>query len=294
MASFPIDTLLIAEKVTIAEVISPNFMTLKEDVLFIANGSKDTLLYQYVLPQFECIYKGGHIGSGPDEFTIFPSFCQTLTDDIFIWGYTPNTIRRFRLDNDKQLAFEQEYKLARNEIMNQMHVVDDSMLVYNDNNFNLALKKIDLKTGKMVATLDLGKEDHPDAFFYKNRGYMAANDQYIVYVYVYKKQIDVYRASDFSLYKRIVDDSAPSRVVIGHQKECTSYYGMPFAGRDCFYTLCEDGKETVLEVFDYEGHAIAKYHFDIVPYTYVVDEKQNMLYGYNYKQEDYLLKFKMK
>lgn len=43
------------------------------------------MLYQYSLPEFQCIYKGGAKGGAEDEFQIFPRFVkQSLT--IYIFG----------------------------------------------------------------------------------------------------------------------------------------------------------------------------------------------------------------
>ncbi|MDR0989605.1 MAG: TolB-like 6-bladed beta-propeller domain-containing protein [Prevotellaceae bacterium] len=295
MAPFPIDTLLIAEKVPVAEMLSPNYMMLKNDVLFIANSSEDTMLYQYAVPQFDCIYKGGRKGKGPGEFQSHVTFCESTTDDIYIRGYTYTTIRRFQFDHAKQLSFKSEYKLARDEPMNQVHVVEDSMLLYSAIPMEFALKKVNLKTGKIVATFAFEKEEHNESFFDKYRGFMTANDQYIVYVYIFKKQIDLYRVGDFSLYKRIVDESAPSQVVVGKPKESTFYYGLTYAGKNHFYAMCaEDEKKVALQVFDYQGNSTHKYRFDILPEIFVVDEKRNMLYGYSSDLEDYLLRYRLR
>lgn len=108
---------------------------------------------------------------------------------------------------------------------------------------------------------------------------MAANDSFIVYPYVYKKQIDIYEIETMTLYKRIIGNYQPQDIKIGDFQNNQIYYLDVTAGKDYFYALCRDEKQnTYLEVFDYEGCPKARYSFDIVPYQFEIDEKKGYIY----------------
>ena len=151
---------------------------------------------------------------------------------------------------------------------------------------------MNLKSREELGRIILETEEHGEPFFYKNRGIMAANDSLIVYAYTYKKQIDFYRISDMQCCRQLIKSGAPISVTVGDWQHNINYYVNIVAGRRYLYLLCQgEYDEKYLEVFDYSGHSIAKYKFDVVPELFDVDEQNGILYGYNGNLEDYLLKF---
>ena len=48
-----------------------------------------------------------------------------------------------------------------------------------------------------------------------------------------------------------------------------------------------------LKTFDYKGNPVSKYTFDICPQIFAIDETNNMLYGFSFKLEDYLLRCRL-
>lgn len=294
MGLFPIDKQLVAERIPVKEVLSPGYLMLKGDCLFVTGEKGDTMLYQYRVPPFDCKYKWGEKGQGEDDFQLFPMFAKSQSDDVYIWGYTPTVIKRFLLERDGRLIFKNKYVLATYESFNQMHIVRDSILIYSAIPSEFAIKKVCLHTGKLLDKISIKTEDHHESFFYSNRGYVAANNSFIVYPYVYKKQIDIYNVESLTLYKSIIGDYQPQKIRIGDFENNKIYYLNVVAGKNCFYALCKGEDEKVfLEVFDYEGDSKARYSFDIVPYQFEVDEERGYIYGYNDKLEDYFLRFRL-
>lgn len=200
--SFPVEKSLFAERVKVNEVFSLSKMMYKGDYLFVSDArSNENLIHQYSLPDFKCVYEGGSKGQAEDEFQIFPVFCNTPADKVYIWGYTMFSIRSFTLDNAGQLTFERKYDLPiSGDMYNDIHVVRDSILVMNEVS-QLAIKKINLNNQQIIGEIKFKKDEHNESFFCENSGYMAANDSLIVYAYRYKKQIDIYDMGDMKLKK---------------------------------------------------------------------------------------------
>ena len=70
------------------------------------------MLYQYSLPEFKCIYKGGVKGQAEDEFQVYPRIWRTLTGKVYIGGYTEFSLKSFRMDNTYHLSFEKKIRIA--------------------------------------------------------------------------------------------------------------------------------------------------------------------------------------
>lgn len=294
MQSFPLEKSLEGEAVLIQDILEPNFLMLKHRSLFVSSIKSDSMIYQYSVSDFLPLYKGGIKGQGEGEFQLFPMFCRTMSDYVYIWGYNPLTVKCFTLSNEQTLSFSHEYVLPFYESFNQMHIIKDSILIYSAIPSEFAIKKIDLKNSKELGEIKIKKDDHNDSFFYKNRGILAANDSLIIYAYIYKKQIDFYNVSDLKLKKKLIGGDVNPDIRIGDFDNNVNYYINIVAGKKYFYALCQgENKDYALEVFDYEGCSIAKYRFDVVPYLFDVDETDNCIYGFNYEQEDYLYKYRM-
>jgi hypothetical protein len=297
--AFPVEKSLFAEKVKVNEVFSLSKMMCKGNYLFASDvRSNENLIHQYSLPDFKCVYKGGSKGQAEDEFQIFPIFCNTPADKVYIWGYTMFSVKSFTLDNAGQLSFERKYDLPMSgDTYNDVHVVRDSILVMKEVT-QLAIKKINLNNQQMIGEIKFKKDEHNEPFFCENAGYMVANDSLIVYAYHYKKQIDIYDMDDMKLKKRLVGDEIAPHIVL-YDSENTVYrnYGI-YAGKDYFYVWCP-GKWGVkngcsIEVFDYSGGSIAKYELDVMLTTFTIDEQNRAIYGYNDEVfEDGFLKFSL-
>jgi hypothetical protein len=296
---FMIEKKLIGEKVPMKEVVSPEFMTKTDDFLLISS-SGDTMIFSYAIPSLEHKSHTGVQGGGPDDFSPFPMFCETnQNSNIYIWGYTPQTIRKFSINNEGQSVFEKEFLLKNNEEFNNMYIINDSLFLYYLME-ELCIKKYDLIGEHPIDEIRMEKENHRESYFYSNRGNFIANDSTIVFAYQFKKQIDIYDLHTLKLKTVITDNKKYPKPIVRDIKNTMHHYMNIVAGKDFFYAMYHGvngnvGADTdVIEVYDYEGNAVKKYSFDSAdtfPYLFVVDESKGYIYGYNQRQEDYLLRF---
>lgn len=179
-----------------------------------------------------------------------------------------------------------------------MNIINDSLFIYYSSN-QLAITKYDLKNQTELDKIKLEKDDGNESYFYSNRGLIAANDSFVVYPYIYKKQIDIYAVKDFKLVKRINDGKHYPEIIANDIEDITYHYLNVYAGKKYFYALYVGHKEDnnflgrTLEVYDYGGNPIIKYTFDIIPFYFVVDEENGYIYATNAHYEDYLLRYKL-
>lgn len=291
-APFDDEKLLREDTLLYDDIISPDFLILKGRSLFVASSRSDSMLWQYALPDMTLLGSGGLKGHGKGEFSLFPMFCRSCSDKLYIWDYTPLTIKSFSLGIGQDIQQEEEFTLPNYESFNQMHIVHDSLLIYSAIPSEYAIKKINLRSGKEEGKIEIEKDDHEETFFYKNRGLMAANGKFIVYAYCCKKQIDIYRMADMKLYKRLSDRNAKPEIKIGDFEHTIQYYVNLVVGANYIYALCEGKeKEYSLEVIDFEGRTVMRYRFVTAPFLFDVDEKEGCIYGYNPDSEDYFLKY---
>ena len=96
MEPFPEEKLLYAERIRVDEIINPEQMVLKKQSILVTDSrNHDAMLYQYSLPEFKCVYKGGVKGQAEDEFQVYPRIWRTLTDKVYIGGYTEFSLKSF-------------------------------------------------------------------------------------------------------------------------------------------------------------------------------------------------------
>lgn len=290
---FEREATLMAEKIYMENVTAPDFILLKNNFLFVSSSRSDSMLSQYSLPNMKLLYQGGIKGQAENEFALFPMFCRCFTDDLYIWGNTPLSIKCFSVDETGKLSLQKKYAMPYYESFNQMHIFHDSILVYSAIPNDFAIKKINLNRGEEIGKIEFETEDHKETFFYRERGIMTASENYIVYAYFYKKQIDIYDIETMNLYKRLKDKEEEPIVRVGDFEGNTHYYVNVLAGKERIYALCREKDDYVLEVFDYEGTTLIKYKFDIVPFLFDVDEQNGILYGYNEEWEDYFLRYRL-
>jgi len=260
--SFDEHDTLYAKKEQVREIISPNFITKKGDFLIVASSNSNPMLYMYSLPSLELVSTTGNKGRGPNEIPTFPMFCESSRSPwVYIWGYQPTTLFSFDVSagNFNKIG---EHHLSRYEEFNNMHVLSDSLFLFYLPD-QLTIKKYDLKNQKWLNEIVLKKDSHNESFFYRNRGYMAANDSYVIYAYYFKKQIDIYDLRTFKLKIRINDGKTYAPPVPGSFEQVTYQYSKVYAGANYFYVLHNGIKRAdgsyinkSLEVYDYEGNAV--------------------------------------
>ena len=297
-ANFPAHKELKAIKHLSSEILFPNFMTITGNILSISSTLSDSMLYHYSLPEMELIENTGSKGNAEDEFSAFPMFCSTPADDaLYVWGYKPNSIKKFVVNDQNELEYAQSFAIDYHEF-NNMNVVRDSLFIYYDID-NLEIKKHNLHKNVPIDNVQLKKEDHKESYFYSNRGTIAANDSFIVHAYLFKNRIDIYDVKTLELKTVIGNKSQNPNITVGDFNNLRYQYLNVVAAKDCFYVLYsgekrnDTPKNNKVEVYDYQGNPISEYKFDIPPAFIVVDEKNQMMYGFNAEYQDYLLSYEM-
>jgi hypothetical protein len=287
-----------AERITIDSIFNPAFIFLKNNRLIFSAYKSPRMLYVYSLPDLDFLYATGEQGHGPEDFELFPMFCKSFSDDIYIWGYTPTRIKQFAVSQSGELHFKRDINLSLYESFNQMHIVQDSLLIYSAIPSDFSINKYNMRSHGIEGKIDIKKEDHAESFFYSNRGMLAANDSLIIYSYIYKNQIDIYHVDDLKLHKRIVGDYSKNSIIIGDFENNVNHYLSVLTGKKYFYALyngklASNEKDYAIEVFDYDGTPVKKYLFDIAPILFEIDEENGYIYGYNANYEGYILKYKI-
>lgn len=290
---------LIAEKIPVNEVFSTDFVTKSGDYFIISSSKSDTTLFLYEIPSLTFKNASGRRGRGPNEIQTSPMFCHTLDNEyLYIRGYKPMSISKILIEPDGSFLFIDEYELDGYDEYNFMNIINDSLFIYYSSN-QLTITKYDLKNKIELNKIELPKDDHKESYFYSNRGFIAANDSFVVFPYLYKKQIDIYSLDDFKLTKTIDDGKKYPKTSVNDFENITYHYFNIYAGKKYFYVIYVGHKEggnffdRTLEVYNYEGEPIIKYTFDITPYYFVVDEDNGYIYATNADYEDCLLRYKL-
>lgn len=273
-----------AEKINVNEVFAIDGIEVKKNNIFATDSrNNNQMLYQYSLPEFQCISIGGSRGGAENEFQLPPSFCKSTSEKVYIFGYNPFVIKSFTLDGNNRLTLEKEFTLpASTPTANFMNIVNDSLLIYSTYPDKLNIQKINLISRQPTGEIIIGQEEHKEIFFDENKGYLAANDSLIIYAYTYKKQIDIYGINDMKLRKRLIGNEIRPHIIIGDIKETIFHQREIVACKNYFYIRCPREKEgCFIEVYDYSGRSIAKYELDILLYAFSIDEEHRTIYGYN-------------
>ena len=300
---FPQNKLLHAEKVPINEIFDGHFLTVNENNLFIQSYRTDSMLFIYSVPNLKFIKATGKKGRGPGEFNML-KFVGARNNYIYLSGYSnPFLINKYKIDSlgNPFLINTFTCQNSKHTIFNQMQIIQDSILLYNNCAYGLGIVKYDLRTNKELNDIPFKEDNKHIPTCNSNWGTMTANDSVIVYVYSNKRQIDLYDVNTLALKKRIIGNY---KYVKPSNPMTDIYYYVNVIGTDkYFYAMyCglpyQESKENTntLEVYDYEGNPIIKYSFDFSPSTeFCVDEKNGMIYSYKSQNgnQDFLLRYKM-
>lgn len=296
---FPEEKLLKADTVSTQDVLYGDFITKRGDYLFVTSSrSPRHMIYMYSTPDLKLVKKFGAKGKGPDEM-VLPMLVEGNTDDLYLWGY-PNMrlIKQLSVDSLGEIRTVREYELPVYETFNRMHLIKDSVFVYMIPD-ECVIKRYDCTNKKELPRLQFNAEGIRTIGRSMDQGVMLVNDSLIIYAYEYKKQIDFYDFNTLELKKSLVGDYTPQQLVENYKDNVEHYLNI-VRGKKYFYvtyqgkTNREQGdKPIMMEVFDYAGNPVIKYSFDRDPGAFTVDEENQILYGYNSRYPDVLLKYQL-
>ena len=295
--AFPQEKRIQAVKCPVGDVMDPSYMIQKGDYLLVRSGQPKKQLFVFTVPDLRFVCATGNQGRGPEEFSTFPTLVESRTDTFYVFGYAHRHLKSLAVDSAARVHLTECYEIPLHEVFNHMHLIDDSVLLYETVMLpQYAVYKYDLKNRKSIDELKIERETpESELTFDTSRGYMAANDSVMIYVYLYKNQIDIYDVKDFRLKRRIVGDYKPQKPAFRDEE---LYYLGVIPGDKYFYALFKgartekgENRSNTIEVYDYDGNPVALYRFDIPPLYFYPDEKNNCIYATHPSCMDTLLRY---
>lgn len=293
---------LSAQIVYLSTLTNPLDLNYNGRFLAMANYQLDTCFYFLFSNNFSESYSYGLKGEGPNDF-ISPSMARTNTNYFYLQGYNnPNSLKQVELSYEGGVRIIKDYNMDLGvKIPNHLHVINDSLLVYNDFvTDRLALVIYNLKSQKLMNELEFFKTDIENSFFQENRGIMAANSKCIAYGYALQNKIDFYDYN-FNKIKSMGLDGDANKETKDFMK-VKNYYINLVAGEKYIYALYASGVTSeqindktsyFLEVYDIQGNPVILYSLDKKITLMAVDEEQQIIYGYDSGTPDILLKYQL-
>jgi hypothetical protein len=309
MKDFPIKEKLQAIPVHTSTYITPTFFAIQANHLCTYSLKKDTMVDMFSLPDLIHKKSFGVRGQGPSEFQSFPWPCKSTNECFYVRGYKPLIVRQLEISSALDMKPVREFALKNYESFGPMHIVQDSLLIYlsmgnqDGRKEQISIKKYNLNQGKEVGEISVSTSVPENASLDPNRvGGFDVNDSFIVYAYLFKKQIDIYDVQSMKLVCQLkIDKNREPRINKDFTKNIPHYQCVAI-GKECFYALynkkgCVMGAleptSQTIEVFDYSGKAIAEYSLDNYINVFALDEAHGSLYAYDITKEDYILKYNL-
>lgn len=298
---FPETKRLTAEKIPLMDIVKPALLTLADGMMVMSCQESDSALYFYSTPDLQHIAAVGIFGQGPDDFAFTPFFCENVSapaKGLTVKNFGGfNVIRSIDTDSIDKISVTKEFRLKNFDDIFRTYIKNDSIIVYLHSE-EKTVKKFDMAKNEFIGSIAIGQEPNTGSFD-PDTGTIVCNDSTIIYAYCYKDRLDFYDFETMKLRKSIV---GPGETYIGDPYSNTNnsklYYSGVYSGKRYFYTYNDfNAKRTgecKLQVFDYDGNPVVEYTFDIIPANpMVVDEENGYIYSFNYRHEDYLLRYKL-
>lgn len=294
--SFPKQYLLSADSVPTQALYDNVFMTIVNGTVVVSSSKADTLMHFYSTPALDYLFGTGVRGHSSHEMQSLPTFCQSMNGDLYVRGFTPYSLRRFRISQDRLLE-KGRYNLHFYESPNDMHLIHDSLFYYNDLT-NMEVNSYNLNRGKMENRFQLSSmyDCGKDALI----GIFCVNDSLAIYAFQYKKEILVLRTKDLSYVKTVTWDYDNQDDIIGTPQYLSAklFYTAGMATRNYFYLLYRgsipyDKKaQFSIDVYDRNAVPVCKYNLDRKIFKFVMDEKNGYIYGFG-ENGDYIYRYKV-
>lgn len=254
----------------------------------------DTLLHFYSTPDLKLRLSTGVVGHSKMEFQDSPYICHSPSGGLYIKGYTPWSIRKVQIKDDKLVDLG-HFTLETPGAPNNMHIIDDSLFFYTLFSKNL-ICSYNFKQQKAAHEFNLH-----DLYNCRDRllmGSLSVNNHLAVYAMQYKREIVVLNAKDLSYIKTIKREyENQDKEVENNAQDFTIYYTGGFSTQDKFYLMYRGFKinssdiKCDIEVYDNNMNPLCVYHLNPDPGDFVVDEKNGYIYGYT--NPDYIYRYKL-
>ena len=299
VTSFPIEKRVEYSVFDTYDIIDPMAVAVSNKYLFLVGMYADPIFQQYELPEIKYIRSFGRRGRGPNEFVIPPIIHISRNQEKLYFCRPENrTFTAYLILENGDLLQENEFTTRKGWAYNQFHIIKDSLLVYNILASKMGIEKIDLWIDKNSDRIEFTKNrDYSgESFFHPNWGILSVNDRYIIYAYVYRKQIDIYDIETLELKVRLLTKG--HRESITTSKHSKRYYNDVYVTDNFIYAYYIDPdtddvrNKYFIEVFDFNGTPLKRYNMGIHVGggLFAVSPDDSVIYSYS-TTLDKILKF---
>lgn len=295
--SFPKEISLKADSVPTQKVYDNVFVALNEGKFIVSSFKADTMMHFYSIPDLKYDYSLGVKGHGNNELQSFPTFCRSMQSELYVRGYTNHTIKKMSLVNNK-LVEKKQFELFLSDVPNDMYMMGDSLLYYNDLIHNeIKCYSIAQKDDCMSRSLqDLcGKVRNNEVLI----GSLCMDDSLAAYAFQYRHEIVVLHSDDLAYDKTVCWDYENQDYLVGKRdKSPCLYYTDGYVTSCGFYFLCRNGRSYdrnvnyCIEVYDKKLIPVCKYVLNRKIFKFVIDEKNRFIYGFGLN-DDYIYRYKI-
>lgn len=292
---FPKEYCLSADSVSTKAIYDNVFVDFTDNMLIVSSFKADTMLHFYSAPSLNYEFCSGVRGRSSNEIQSFPSFCHTTTNNLYVRGFTETSIRKFSISGN-ELNEQGRYKLFLSEVPNDMYIVKDSLLYYNDLT-NMEVKSYNILKQKYCSKWRLSDlyNNSRDALI----GNLCVNDSLTIYAFQYKREIIILRTSDLSYIKTVKWDYDNQDDIIETPNVLkTLFYTYGISTANYFYLLYRGSKPNeknphfCIEVYDKTVTPICSYRLDRKIFKFVVDENNGFIYGFG-ESDEHIYKYKL-
>lgn len=297
--SFPIEKDLKYSTFDVHGLFDPFSLVLSNKYLFLLGIKSDPIFQQYELQNLTYLKSFGNRGRGPGEFPMTPIiYVSRNPEKLYICHSAQKAFSSYKIIENGDLLLENEFITTQGVLYNQFHIIKDSFLVYNLVP-KIGIEVINLLTDENSTQIEFTKNRHytGEDFLHPDFGTLTVNNQYIVYAYKYRKQIDIYDIKNLKLKTRLLAK--------GHSETITTtehskfYYCDVYTTENFIYvyfidTYSNDVKNKYyIEVFDFNGTPLKRYNIGIALGCglWAVTSDDSAIYGYCWSLDDKILRF---
>lgn len=257
----------------------------------VSSTQADFMLHFYSLPTMKYVFSCVRKGHGPNETSTHFMFCNSSNKSLILKGFGYNTLTDASIISDS-LCVNKNIALKTSDVLNQIHLVKDSLLYYNDIETG-SLKKYNILTNNLSSYIKYHNEsDYIESSFDICMGNFTTNAKIAIYAYQYQKVIDVYNAEDLSFRKRIKWDFDDQKSNLNSQNadKIVYYYTGAIATDKYFYLLNQESDCSIIEVYDSLFNPVCCFVLDKMIYKFSISEKFKKIIGFG-DNEDYIYVF---
>lgn len=284
-----------ADSISTKTIYDHVYTTVVDSMYVVSSFQADPMLHFYSIPDLKYKFSFGTKGRAENEIQSFPNFCHALNGMLWIRGFTTNTLRRLTVQNYNATVGE-KIILDLENIPNNMHLIRDSLLYYNDKD-KYQINVYDTRKRKIINKVALSRNSKNDR---NTTGNLCVNDTLVAYAYQYKHEIAFYRSSDMSPLRTVAWEykNQDNLVRQGNSESTRLFYTGSVSTPSCMYFLCRDAiphdsnARYYVESYNNACEPMYKYVLDKQIFSIAVDEKNGYIYGFG-ENDEYIYRFKL-